>query len=198
MTFKFWKSSHFQNCDFGKGKFLQSRAPLKSGQVCKNWSSGCTACSGKRWAIFIFPLKMIQREDHWMIFLDSCFIKPYMFASLFACCSAYPCLKSETKAFDQSRTLSSLCTHHRNLLKGFEASTIQSFNSPSTTTHPTLQQNLQRTKSFLRDISWLRHLETLLNLHLWLISSLFSHIIKNKDQEQIEIVKMFATFLKLF
>ena len=37
----------------------------------KKWSSRCTDCSGKRWAIYIFPLKMIQRGDHWMIFFHS-------------------------------------------------------------------------------------------------------------------------------
>ena len=41
---------------------------LKSGQVCKKWLSWCTDHSGKRWAISIFPFKMIQRGDHWMIF----------------------------------------------------------------------------------------------------------------------------------
>ena len=41
---------------------------LKSCQVCKKWSSQRTDHSGKRWAIFIFPLKMIWRGDHWMNF----------------------------------------------------------------------------------------------------------------------------------
>ena len=68
MTLKFSKSPHFQNRDFEKGKFFSSRAPHKSGQVCKKWSSRCTDRSGKRWTIFIYVLKMMQRGDHWMIF----------------------------------------------------------------------------------------------------------------------------------
>ena len=56
MTLIFWQSPHFQNCDFERGKFFYSRVRLKSGQVCKKWSSRCADRSGKRWAIFIFSL----------------------------------------------------------------------------------------------------------------------------------------------
>ena len=68
MTLKFWQSPHFQNCNFEKGKCFWSKAPLKRGQVCKKWSSRRADRFGKRWAIFIFPSKMIQRGDHWMIY----------------------------------------------------------------------------------------------------------------------------------
>ena len=48
MTSKFSKSTHFQNRDFEVGKIFQSRAPLKSGQVCKKLSSRRADRSGKR------------------------------------------------------------------------------------------------------------------------------------------------------
>ena len=58
--------------------------PLKSGQVCKKWSSWHTDCYGKRWAIFIFPLKRIQRGDHWTNFSAIlCWMNPYHFGIIY-------------------------------------------------------------------------------------------------------------------
>ena len=59
--------------------------PLKNNQVCKKWSSWWADRSGKRWAIFIFPLEMIQRGDHWRIFFNFVLYKILQF---FHCCQA--------------------------------------------------------------------------------------------------------------
>ena len=85
MTLKFWQSPHFQNHDFEKRKTFLSRVPLKSGQVCKKWSSQRADHSGKKWAIFIFPLKMIQRGDHWMIFFIYLQHKTLEFCKVYTC-----------------------------------------------------------------------------------------------------------------
>ena len=80
--------------------------PLKSGQVYKKWSSRRTDRSGKRWVIFIFSLKMIQRGDHWTIFSTFFALWNLLILLVIACLSHLPLIIWVFKKNDQVIRLS--------------------------------------------------------------------------------------------
>ena len=58
----------FSKSWFWGGKIFLVQSAAQKWSSFQKWLSRCTDHSGKRWAISIFPFKMIQRGDHWMIF----------------------------------------------------------------------------------------------------------------------------------